>query len=201
MALKPRAQIEVVDPSTVKLQGYAAITGNEFEYFDPFEWKKRRMMIDPGAFASVLARQAGQQMPVYWSHNVWSLQLGEASELHEDDRGLYFEGIPFATDETIDILTVMDGRARTGASMLFDFGEIAEDDDGVEHMLSFSAIYEVGPCPEGANPEAYAELVERAADEGAAAEPEPAAAPAIDSNPEVALAAAIHRATARLRRF
>lgn len=128
------------------------------------------------------------------------LQLGEASIVREDDTGLYFEGTPFATSEVIDQLTVMNGRASTGASMLFEFGEIEEDDAGVEHILSFTQIYEVGPTPEGANPLAYAQLIDREDDQ--AEDDQTESLPMAASIPNyAALAAAIHRATKNLRRI
>ena len=196
MAMKPRGEIEVIDPNTVMVQGYAAVTGVEFDYFDPREWRQRRMVIDPGAFATVLARLKSP-VPMHWSHDLFNLQLGEIAResLAEDDTGLTFSGVPFATRAVIDQLTVMAGRERTGASFVFEFGEVAEDDDGVDHIMSFSDLFEVGPTPIGANPLAFAELVERSEGEEIA-EPEPVAASC-----DVALAAAIHRARAQIRRF
>ncbi len=193
MAMKPRGEIEVVDPNTVTVRGYAAITGVEFNYFDPREWRDRRMIVDPGAFATVLARLDGP-LPMHWTHDIFNLQLGETEHLFEDDTGLFFSGTPFATDAVIDQLTVMAGRAHTGASFIFEFGEVAEDDSGLEHILSFSDLFEVGPTPIGANPDAFAELIER--DAGAEEKPEPAAAAS-----NAALAAEIYRARALIRRF
>lgn len=205
MGTAPLSQIEVVDPATVKLRGYPAIFGNEFDYFDWRTWKDRRFVIEPGAFTSVLAKLGNQPVDVYWSHESWRLQLGETSVLRQDSKGLYFESIPFATTEGIDRLTVIAGRSKTGASLSFEFGEIEEDENGLEHLLSFSAIYEVGPTPIGANPKAYTELVdlddesesvEPAAEESA--DPEP-----ITEEPEAAaeagLTAAMWHAVARLR--
>lgn len=201
MALAPIGQIEVVDPSTVMMRGHAAVTGNEFSYFDPWSWKERLMVIDPGAFASVLSRLGGP-LPIHWRHRTIDLQLGETTELREDSTGLYFESDRlFAHTEAIDILTVIDGRQRTGASILFEFGEIAEDDSGVEHILSFSSLHEVGPSPEGANPAAYAELVELATPAVERA-PEPAAqAQAVDAVSGAAMASEIYRALAQIRRL
>ncbi len=191
--MKPRGLIEAVDPNTVLVQGYAATTGVEFTYFDMREWRERQMIIEPGAFASVLLQLDGP-LPMHWTHDIFNLQLGETAQLFEDNTGLFFSGVPFATDAVIDQLTVMAGRAHTGASFMFEFGEITDPVDGVERILSFSDIFEVGPTPIGANPEAFAELVERGAD--AEEKPEPAAA----AN-DAALAAAIHRARAHIRRF
>lgn len=206
--LVPRGEIEVVDPNQAALRGYAAITGNEFSYFDPYEWRERRMVVDQGAFKSVLERQGGAPLPVYWSHGVLELQLGETLELHEDDKGLFFSALPFATNAVIDQLTVMYGRSRTGASMLFEFGEVAEDDSGLEHIKSFNDLVEVGPTPVGANPAAFAEVIERTEleaqeqdtdtpdDDG---EPDPELA-SEDTNQDAELTATIIRAAARFRR-
>jgi HK97 family phage prohead protease len=191
MVMVPIGQIERVDPSRVMMRGHAAVTGNEFTYFDPFKWTERRMVIDPGAFASVLDRLPGP-LPIHWRHRTGDLQLGETTELREDSRGLYFESSRlFAHTESVDILTVMHGRERTGASILFEFGEVAEDDDGLEHILSFSKLHEIGPSPQGVNPLAYAELVELDSE----AKPEPAVAPDSDA----AMAAEAYRALAQIR--
>lgn len=201
MAFAQVGQIEVVDPSTVMMRGYAAITGNEFEYFDPWQWKRRRMTIDPGAFSSVLGRLGDTPLPIHWRHRTCNLQLGETTELGEDDTGLFFGCDKlFTHSEAVDIITTIDGRSHTGASILFEFGEVAEDDDGLEHVLSFSNLFEVGPSPEGANPQAYTELVELPSSEQAESEPEPAAA-SIDISTDAAMAATIYRAAAQLRRF
>jgi len=207
MALAPLSQIEVVDPNTVKLRGYAAIFGNEFTWFDDREWRLRKFVVEPGSFASVLERQGGEPLDVYWWHQTFKLQLGQTSVLEQDNVGLYFEAPIFATTEAIDIATVIAGRFRTGASFQFDFGEITEDDDGVEHLHSFSEIYELGPAPKGANPKAYAELVELDDEsETQPEEPEPAEEPEpepitdeSDEAEEAALAATMWAAVARLR--
>lgn len=202
MAFAPQSQIEVIDPSTVKLRGYAAIFGNEFKYFDWREWKVRTFRIPQGAFSSVLERLAGQPLDVYWCHQTCYLQLGQTQVLKQDDVGLYYESEPFTTSKVIDTLGVIDGRDKTGASFSFEFGEIAPaaDDDEVEELLSFSEIYELGPCPCGCNPRAYTEMVERDAEEEPAATPEP-----INEEPEPAesdaeLAASTWALVAHLRR-
>lgn len=206
MAFKPISQVEVVDPSTVTIKGYAAVYGNEFKYFDPWTWNERRFIVEPGAFDSALERLGDRKLDVYWSHEMHRVQLGHANILRSDSVGLYFECHPYPTLEAVEKLTVMDGRLETGASVQFEFGEIAEDDDGVEHLLSFNALYEVGPCPEGANPMAWAKLVERGSAEEEI-EPEEAdeAEPELASDDpslaeEAELAAATWAVLAKLRK-
>lgn len=203
MARVLRSQIEVIDPNTVKLRGYAAIFGNTFKYFDWREWKVRTLRIVQGAFTSVLERLGDEPLDTYWKHHTCCLQLGQTSVLRQDDVGLYYESPVFATREAIDTLTVIDGRGRTGGSFSFEFGEVApvDGEDGVEELLSFSELYELGPCPVGANPLAYTQIVDLDSEE----DEEPASVPEpINEEPEPAesdaeLAAATWALVAHLR--
>jgi HK97 family phage prohead protease len=195
--LIPRSELQVVDPARTIVRGYAAVFGNEFKHYDFWEGRERTFVIGPGAFKSALERLSGP-LPIYWHHETSDLQIGETSRVVEDDFGLYYEGRLFATTPALDVLAVISGRSRTGASIGFEFGEIAEDDDGVEHMLSFSQLFELGPCPIGANPLAYSELVEA---DAAGDDSEAAPVSAVTDAADAALALSIYRAAARMRRF
>jgi HK97 family phage prohead protease len=166
-----RAELQVVDPESVKLRGYAAVFNN---VFSQGFWIKHRYMVMPGAFTEVLER-IKEPLPVFWSHQSERLQIGETTELREDDYGLYYEATPFATQDSLDVLAVINGRQdqRIQASFAFDFGEIIEDEDtGIEEIHSFAKLHEVGPTTWGANPLAYTEIVPRdAAADTAPAEP------------------------------
>lgn len=201
--LIPRADLRIVDPESVKLRGYAAIFGNVFKQSS--FWGTTRYKVLPGAFDGALERLGDKPLEVFWNHNSQHIQIGETTERKVDARGFYFEATPFVTAESLDVLGAINGRAnkRIGASFSFDFGEVIEDDDGVEVIHSFTAIHELGPTTWGANPLAYAELVPRdAADETKpAAEPTPATeGDIIPADAEaMAMAAALWRATANLR--
>lgn len=193
MAYAPMGQIEVVDPSTVTLSGYATISGVQFSYFDPYQMKVRRMQFDRGAFTGWLERNAGAPLDVHWRHGVDNYQIGETTELAEDDRGLRFSAKPIATSEGVNALTAMAGRSRTGASLIFDFGDPVKDRNGVEHIVDVQDVFEVGPTPTGVNPHAFARLSERGAEESTEeVQPAPAAH-------DAALAAEIYRALAQIR--
>jgi HK97 family phage prohead protease len=196
MAYAPRGQIQVVDPSTVRLQGYATITCVPFSYYDPFQAKSRKLVFVPGAFSRWLAARGGAPLPIHWSHRTESFQIGETTLIAEDDQGLRFEGNAIATNEAIDALTVMAGRRRTGASLYLDWSEPRKDRSGLEHIEQVNDVFEIGPTPIGANPAAYTVMVERTA--GAESIPEPAAASIAT---DAAMAATIYRAAARLRRI
>jgi len=203
MSLTRLADIEVVDPSTVQLRGYAAVTGNKFTQHGVFE--STSYIIEPGAFEAVLGRLDGP-LEIFWSHDTHALsgaqkiQVGQTIELREDDHGLYYEGELFNSQATAEMLTAIHGRGRIGASFGFDFGEREEDDDGVIHLLSFSKLHELGPTTWGANPRAYSEIVELASSEK---KPELASAPVADIQPVGGQdwSAALWRATAELRSF
>lgn len=199
-----RAELEVVDPASVKLRGYAGVFNNVFTYVDPFGFT-HKMRILPGAFAGVLSRMS-EPMPLVWYHQSERVQFGETTELTEDRIGLRFEGVPFATTEAVDLITAMHGKEsrRFGASFAFDWGEVAEpDDDGIEDIRTFSAVHELGPAPRGVNPLAFAELVPRdaealAIDDETEEPAEPAAIEPADEE-QAALAAEWYRAAALLR--
>ncbi len=181
----PRSDLQVIDPASVILRGYAGVFNNVFTQTS--WWETTRYMIRPGAFTGVLERLEGAPLPAFFNHHSCCLQIGETTKLVEDSTGLYFEANPFTTREAVDTLGVIDGRAgrRIGASFAFDFGEVVEDDDGVKVIHSFSAVHELGPATWGANPLAYAELADRAAaEEEEAPEEEPAPAP--EEEPEAA---------------
>lgn len=212
MAIKrvARGDLQVIDPASVLLRGYAAVFGNVFKQ-ENF-WSTHRYRVMPGAFKGVLERMNGEPLPGFFSHLYHDRpQIAETTVLREDSRGLYFEAQTFATAEALDVLTVIDGRAskRIGASFSFDFGEIIETDDGIEEIFSFTEIHELGPTTWGANPLAYAEIVPREAAaedtepaEEAAAPVEAAAAAGDITSAAVAalsLDAAAWRATAQLR--
>jgi len=196
MAFAPIGEIEVVDPSTVVLSGYATITGVQFTYFDPYEFRLRRMQFDRGAFTNWLDRNNGAPLPVHWSHGLDNFQIAETTDLVEDDRGLRFESTPIASSVGIDALTVIAGRRRTGASLVFDFGDTVEDSDGVEHIVDVVDVIELGPTPRGVNPHAFAVLIDRAAEEN---QPAPATEAQISTDTGAALAAEIYRAIAHIR--
>lgn len=181
------SELQVVDPESVLLRGYAGVFNNIFK--QSTWWETTRYMILPGAFAGALERLEGAPLPVFFNHHSCCLQIGETTKLAEDSTGLYFEAQPFTTREAVDTLDVIEGRAgsRIGASFAFDFGEVVENDDGVKVIHSFSAIHELGPATWGANPLAYAEIVERTAaeEEQPEAEPMPAEEPEAASSEEL----------------
>lgn len=195
MAFAPMGSIEVVDPSTVTLSGYATISGVKFSYLDPYQMRVRQMQFDRGAFSGWLARNAGAPLPVHWRHGLENFQIAETTELEEDDKGLRFSAAPMATSEGINALTAMAGRARTGASLIFDFGDTTEDRFGVEHIVDVRDVFEVGPTPNGVNPHAFSRLSERGEE---VTEPETESEPA-PAAPGAALAAEIYRALAHIR--
>jgi HK97 family phage prohead protease len=172
-----RSDLQVVDPESVILRGYAGVFNNVFKQIS--WWETSRYMILPGAFAGALERLEGAPLPVFFSHLSGGLQIAETTKLVEDSTGLYFEAPPFVTTDAVDTLNVIAARlgGRIGASFAFDFGEVIENDDGVKVIHSFSAIHELGPATWGANPLAYAEIVEHtAAAEKEQPEEEPAPA-------------------------
>jgi HK97 family phage prohead protease len=196
-----RAELEVVDPASVKLRGYAAVFGN---VFSQGFWIKHRYKVMPGAFTGVLER-LDEPLPVFWSHQQERLQIGETTELKQDSKGLYFEANPFNTEDSLDVLAVMNSKEsqRVQASFAFDFGEVIEDDEGIEEIHSFSRLYELGPTTWGANPLAFAELVPRdaealAIDDETEKPAEPAAIEPADEE-QAALAADWWQAVAMLR--
>jgi HK97 family phage prohead protease len=189
-----QADLNIVDPESVKLRGYAAVFNNVFKQG---LWIQHLYKVMPGAFTGVLSRLS-EPLPVFWAHQQERFQIGETTELRQDEHGLYYEAKPFANSDSLDALNTIHGRegGRIQASFSFDFGEVIETDEGVEEIHSFSAIHEVGPATWGANPLAYTELVplDAASDTVPA---EPAIQPA---EPEAAaMAAALWRATALLR--
>jgi HK97 family phage prohead protease len=196
MALAPKGQIQVVDPSTVTLSGYATITGVPFSYFDPYERRTRRLQFDRGAFRGWLRENAGQPLPVHWRHGVDNFPIADTTQIREDDRGLFYSATPINTSEAVDALTYMASRKRTGASLILDFGDTKER-HGIEHITKVEWVAEIGPSPMGANPYAFTQMSERAESEQP---PEPAAAPVADSQ-QAAMAAMIYRAMAHLRRL
>ncbi len=200
MGFAPRGQIQVVDPSTVRRSGYATISGVPFNYLErqpSGSIKARRLVFEPGAFADWLRANSGQPLPIYWSHRDESHQIGETTTLIEDSQGLRYDGDAIATTEAIEALTAMAGRSRTGASLHVDFEDPTKDRAGLEHIELVRNVWEVGPCPVGANPAAYTIMTERADAAQETQQPEPAAAAT-----DAAIAATIYRAAARLsRRF
>lgn len=196
MALAPIGQIQVVDPSTVRLSGYATITGVPFSYVDPYQGRRRTLQFDRGAFDAWLSDNGGDVLPIYWSHRSDRYQIGETTHVSEDAQGLRFEGDAIATSDAIDALTTMARRRHTGASLHLDFEPPKKDRYGVEHIAHVTDVYELGPTPVGANPAAYAVMIERDAETNS--NPEPAA---VSVATDAAIAATIYRAAARLRRF
>ena len=193
MAYTPRSQIEVVDPGTVKLRGYAAVTGVEFAYLDPYEERLRHMMFKPGAFSGVLRSLKGAPVEIHWRHETSRYQLGQTTKLVEDERGLYFEAVPFASTDAIDALATMDQRARTGASVGVAFGKIVRDRaSGLERIDTVAALAEISATPVGVIRQAYTEIVDAG---------EAEAAPALQSFTAARVAAEINRAAAQIRRI
>jgi len=190
MAFAPLGQIEVVDPSTVTLSGYATITGVEFAYADPYQQRVRMMRFEPGAFANWLKRNDGAPLPVHWQHGLDKFQIAETTDVHEDARGLSYTARPIATSQGIDACTAMAGRERTAASLVFDFGNPIEDRFGVEHIVDVVRVAELGPSSSGVNPHAFSKLTERS---DSSEEPE------ASTDTSAALAAEIYRALAHLR--
>jgi len=200
-----RADIEAVNPASVKLRGYAGVFNNVFTYTEPFWGIKHKMRMLPGAFTGVLERLS-EPVPLVWYHQSERVQFGETTELVEDNIGLRFEAVPFATTEAVDLITAMHSKKtrQFGASFAFDWGEVADpDDDGIEDIRTFSAVHELGPAPRGVNPLAFAELVPRDAEALAADDEteEPAEPAAIEpaSEEQAALAADWWQAVAMLR--
>jgi HK97 family phage prohead protease len=179
-----QADLNIVDPESVKLRGYAAVFNNVFKQG---LWIQHLYKVMPGAFTGVLSRLS-EPLPVFWAHQQERFQIGETTELRQDEHGLYYEAKPFVNSDSLDALNTINGREgqRIQASFAFEFGEIVETDEGVEEIHSFSAIHEVGPATWGANPLAYTELVPL----DAASDTEPVAEPAIQPADAEAVAAA-----------
>ena len=83
-------------------------------------------------------------------------------------------------------------RERCACSISFDPGEIIDDNDGVEHILSVSSLMELGPCLKGACAGAYVEVFPLAESAWASELPFMSSAPAQnDDELSAALAAAV----------
>jgi HK97 family phage prohead protease len=144
------ADIELVDLKKYGVRGYASVTDVLVPGF--------REVVEPGAFGSVLSRI--DRLPITYNHDLWDrLQIGYTTYLAEDDTGLYFEGLPVPTLHAAFTLSSIGAMGRMPASFMFRAGETWADDDGINHIESFSDVIELGPVIIGANPRAYIELM------------------------------------------
>lgn len=195
--LRPLEQILFVDPSTVRIAGYASVSGVPFKFVDLWEMRIRDMVVDRGAFKNWLSHNGNNPIPIHWAHETFKFQIGETERIYEDKHGLAFEGRAVVNTGAVDALTTMAGRSKVGASLILDFGETVTDKKGLEHIVDVADVWEMGPCPQGVNPAAYATLVEVSSEEAAA----PAPAMADVDREGAAMAAEIYRTIARLRRI
>lgn len=131
------------------ISGYASVFGNVDSYGD---------IVVKGAFAKFLEKVAetGKVIPVFYGHNMEDpkANIGRVTELHEDERGLFFRAKLDLSGDTYGRVVyeqLKDGRLDS-LSFGYSVIEASSTKDGYE--LRELELYEISVVPIPANSEA-----------------------------------------------
>ena len=136
----------------LKVRGYAAVFGNV---------DKAGEVIDRGAFSDWLKANPDTSLPIFWNHkHVWdpmAKPVGVTTKLHQDRKGLYFEGEIADTLEGLDVQELIKKGAVKAASFAFHTKDHYRKKD-TKH-LAVLVPEEITAANWGANPRAYIEAI------------------------------------------
>lgn len=134
------------------ISGYAAYFGNNDSYND---------IIQKGAFANFLKSDDVKRIKFCYQHDNDKV-IGVFTELHEDDKGLFFNAMISNTTLGKDIATLVEDGALNEFSIQYSVkGALYPDDNSELRILTELYLYEISIVTRAANPLATLEETQR----------------------------------------